>query len=89
MPRDTFQTSSDSLISPAQFCFAINPSDSAELERVTKAIYIGHGGEVTLRALDNVQDVTFRNVPSGAILDVRLSALRATGTTATDIVGLA
>jgi len=33
--------------------------------------------------------VTFRNVPAGYILDVRAVAVRATGTSATAIVGLA
>lgn len=89
MPKDTFQGSTDSLISPAQYCFAIVPDDIGELERVTKAIYVGQGGDVTLRALDNDGEVTFRNVASGAILDVRVRALRATGTTAGEIVGLA
>ncbi|KUO54151.1 MAG: hypothetical protein APF82_00450 [Sphingomonadales bacterium BRH_c42] len=89
MPRDPFQNSTDSLISPAQYCFAITPSDSGDLDRVTKALYIGLGGDVTLRALDNDVDVTFRNVASGAILDVRVSAVRAAGTTAANIVGLA
>lgn len=89
MQRDTFQNSTDSLISPAQYCFVIAPSDTGELERVTKAIYVGQGGDVTLRALDNDADVTFRNVASGAILDVRVSAVRSAGTTASSIVGLA
>lgn len=89
MPKDNFSNSSDSLIAPAQFCFEITPSDTQELQVVTKAVYIGQGGDVTLLAIDNASDVTFRNVPTGAILDVRVSAIRATGTSAADIVGLA
>lgn len=89
MPKDNFSNSSDSLIAPAQFCFEITPSDTQELQVVTKAVYVGQGGDVTLLAIDNASDVTFRNVPTGAILDVRVSAIRATGTSAADIVGLA
>ncbi|MGQ7829926.1 spike base protein, RCAP_Rcc01079 family [Altererythrobacter sp. Z27] len=89
MPKDNFQNSADSLISPAQICFPIAPSDSEELLQVTKAIYVGEGGDVTLRTIDGPGDVTFANVPTGAILDVRVRAVRATGTTATNIVGLA
>lgn len=89
MPQDKFHTTSDNLTSPAQLCFAITPDDLAELGQVTKAIYVGNGGDVTLRSLDGPGDVTFANVPSGAILDVRVRAVRATGTTATAIVGLA
>lgn len=89
MPQDKFQTSSDSLTAPAQICFAITPDDLAEVAQVTKAIYIGSGGDVTLRSLDGPADVTFTNVPTGAILDVRVRAVRSTGTTASNIVGLA
>ena len=89
MQKDNFQRSSDSLISPAQSCFNITPDDVQELEQVTKAIYVGTGGDIALRAVDNTSDVTFRNVAEGAILDIRVSAVRANGTTAADIVGLA
>jgi len=89
MPKDTFQNSSDSLIAPAQVCFQVTPDDVIELEAVTKAIYVGQSGDVTLRAVDSSADVTFRNVQGGSILDVRVSAIRSTGTSAGDIVGLA
>lgn len=88
MPKDSFQTSSDSLIAPAKAAFDITPNDIAELQEVTKAIYIGTGGDVVLRPQEGLADVTFRNLQSGAILDVRVSAVRATGTSATDIIGL-
>ena len=89
MPTDTFSTTSDSPIAPAQDCFAIAPDDNAELSKVTKAIYIGAGGDVVVRALRAEADVVFRDVPSGYILDIRAIAVRANGTTATDLVGLA
>lgn len=89
MPQDKFQTSSDSVIAPAQYCFTVAPHNSQELEQVTKALYVGIGGDVTLRAASGQTDVTFANVPSGAILDVRVRAVRLTGTTAAGIVGLA
>ena len=89
MPNDKFQASSDSLIAPASQCFTITPNDSLSLEQITKAVYVGNGGDVTLRACDSAQDVTFSNVPTGAILDVRVAAVRSTGTTASAIVGLA
>lgn len=89
VPSDKFESSSDSLIAPASVCFAIIPSDSLELPQVTKAIYVGTGGQVTLAPVDNTAPVTFVNVPSGAILDVRTSKILATGTDASDLVGLA
>lgn len=89
MASDQFQLSGDSVISPARKCFAITPSDSAELPTVAKALYIGTGGDLCLKAADDTAFVTFRNLPDGFIIDVRAIAVLATGTTAADIVGLA
>lgn len=89
MPQDPHGNAADSLVAPAQTCFSITPSDLAELALVTKAIYVGTGGDVTLRTVRGNQDVTFRNVPTGSILDVRATAVRAAGTSADDIVGFA
>jgi len=89
MPTDSFSTTSDSPIAPAQDCFSIAPDDNAELSKITKAIYVGSAGDVVIRASRAEADVVFRNVPGGYILDVRASAIRANGTTATDLIGLA
>ncbi len=89
MFEDPFKDTADSVIAPAQTCFAIIPNDSSDLPQATKAIYIGQGGDVTLRAVSADQDVIFRNLASGTILDVRIRSIRAAGTTASDIVGLA
>lgn len=89
MPNDSFSHYTDSPIAPAGTCFAVAPSDSADLPAVTKALYVGTGGTVVVRPLNGAEDVVFRNVPDGGILDVRVRAVRSTGTTAGDIVGLA
>lgn len=89
MFEDPFANSTDSLMAPASDCFAIAPSDSADLPRGTKALYVGMGGDITLLAVEGDSDVTLRNVIGGSILDLRVRAIRATGTTASDIVGLA
>lgn len=89
MLDDPFRAQTDTAMAPAARCFAIVPSDSAELEQATKAIYVGQAGDVVLRSVLGSDDVTFRNVPAGSTLDVRVRAVRAAGTTADDIVGLA
>lgn len=89
MPSSSFPPSVDSAMAPALECFAITPDDTAILPSLTKAIYVGTGGDIVLRSARGEADVTFRNIPSGYILDVRVAAIRATGTTADDIVGLA
>lgn len=87
MVTDRFASHGDSADSPATEAFAITPSDSGELPAATKAIYVGSAGHVTLRPLRGGADVTYRNVPTGCYLTVRASHVRATGTTAGDLVG--
>ncbi|MEY4722116.1 MAG: hypothetical protein RIQ46_1841 [Pseudomonadota bacterium] len=89
MPTDNLSRFSDSPSSPARACFAVTPSDSGELAVVTKALYVGTGGDLVIMPVDGTDPVTFRNLPDGGMLDVRVRAVRATGTTATDLVGLA
>lgn len=89
MTFDPFDAASDSLTAPARRTFAITPDDQAELSVVSKAIYVGIGGDVVLRTVDSDTDVTFANVQNGTILDLRCLHVRATGTSAAGIVGLA
>lgn len=88
MTRQPFEDFADTPTAPSLDCFAITPSDQDDLPAVTKAIYVGEGGSVVLRPVRGSNDVTFRNLPSGYVLDVRVSAIRATGTTATSLIGL-
>ena len=88
MIHDPFDRTADSLMAPAGDCFAIAPDDSSELTRATKAIYVGQAGDIALVPVRGSSAVIFRNVPAGTILDVRVRAIRATGTNAGDIVGL-
>lgn len=89
MFEDPFAGSIDSPIAPAEFCFTILPDDIANLPRATKGIYVGESGDIVLRAVRSQSDVTFKNVPAGATLDVRAFAVRDTGTTAGSLVGMA
>lgn len=73
---------------PAAQSIAITPHDSNALTTVTKAIYAGGGGDITLRLTGDSSDRVFKNVPNGGILDVRAAYVRATGTTATFLIGL-
>ncbi len=89
MANDPFSSQTDGASEPSRQPFAVTPSDSAELPLLPKALYVGTAGHVALRGADATADVVFRNVPAGSIIDVRASFVRATGTTAADIVGLA
>lgn len=89
MPNGKFAKTTDSLIYSARNCSSITPSDVDEITQITKAMYVGTGGDVTLRSVDGETDVRFANVNAGAILHVRALFARSTGTTTSDIVGLA
>ena len=89
MPTDSFANHIGALNDPARDAFAIQPSDSGALAVLPRALYVGTGGALTLRCVDGQADVVFKNVGSGQILDLRVSHVRATGTTAADLVGLA
>lgn len=72
---------------PSRGPFTVSPNDNTALTKPAVALYVGTTGHVTLKGVDGA-DVVFKNVPSGFILPVQTNFVRATGTTATDIVGL-
>lgn len=66
--------------------FAITPSDSVDLADYPRAIYIGGAGNITMTLASG--DVVFTGILAGTVLAVRPSRIKATGTTATAMVGL-
>lgn len=73
---------------PAERAEPITPDDDNDLPFQTRAIYVGVAGDVSL--VPRVGDaVTFTAVPAGTVLPVRADRVRATGTTATNLVALA
>ena len=88
MGIDSFLQFTDSPSEPATGAFAIVPHATNELPFVTKAVYIGGAGDVTLRPLNSETDIQFRNLAAGSVLDIRAKAIRVAGTSATFLVGL-
>jgi hypothetical protein len=84
---DPFAQFSDSPSAPSSDAFPLVPHDTSPLASVTKAIYVGTGGHIVLRAVRSATDVIYRNVPAGSYLTIRATHVRATGTTAGDLVG--
>lgn len=72
---------------PADRGFAITPSDVSDLSATTRAIYVGTAGNLAV-TLASGDAITFANVPAGAVLPVQAVAVKATGTSATDLVAL-
>ncbi|MEE4451348.1 spike base protein, RCAP_Rcc01079 family [Novosphingobium resinovorum] len=84
---DPFETHSDAAFAPSRAPYTIVPSDAEALTLVPKGIYVGTGGDIVLRGVDGTSDVTYRNLPDASYVAVRALYVRATGTTAADLVG--
>lgn len=90
---DVYSTSSHGNISdPASLYEAITPSDSVDLTHISRGLYIGGAGDVTVISppapLGIGATVLWSAVPAGTILPIRVSRVKATGTTATTINAL-
>ncbi|MFD1034536.1 hypothetical protein ACFQ15_07725 [Sphingomonas hankookensis] len=83
---DPFPCHGDSPDAPSRAPYLVTPSDSTDLPVIPKGLYIGTGGDVTLRGMNAAGDVTYRNLPDASYINVRAQYVRATGTTATDII---
>lgn len=81
-----FEYQADAEFTPSRAPYAITPDDATELPRIPKGIYVGTGGDVTLRGVEGDTDVTYRNLPNASYILVRARFIRATGTTATDLI---
>jgi hypothetical protein len=87
MPNDRFQTYTRGLTAPATGAFAIVPSDTLELAETARAIYVGGAGTMTLVTRDG-GTAAFAGLAAGTVLPVSAVRVLATGTTATNLVGL-
>lgn len=87
MTQDTFRKHGRSLTGPPDEAASIAPSDTADLAVATRALYVGTGGDVRLRMLGG-GEITLANVASGSLIPIRATRVFATGTSATQLVGL-
>ncbi len=85
---DRFANFQPSLSGPASTGFAIVPSNDTELAEATRALYVGSGGDLAVTMLSGAT-VVLTGVAAGSLLPLRVVRVRATGTTAGAIVGLA
>ena len=76
---------------PAVDGFAITPNDTIVFAQTTRSIYVGGGGNVSIKFGNKAQTnsvITFTGVPAAFFLPVRAQSVMNTGTTATGIIGL-
>lgn len=84
---DTFYSSNVGLASPFVHAFAITASDSTDLANVTRAIYVGGGGNIALITAGG-ETVTITGALIGFVYHIRATRVLSTGTSATNLVGL-
>jgi hypothetical protein len=77
----------DGMMAPAARAAAVAPHDSNPLAEPARALFVGTGGDIVACGVSG-GDAVFKNVPDGTVLPFRAQFVRATGTTATDILAL-
>lgn len=66
----------------------ITPNDNTDLPYITRGVYVGVTGDVSVVAAGNGATVVFAGVAGGTILPIQVTRIRATGTTSTSVVAL-
>lgn len=76
--------------SPGRKAIAITPHATNPIytDVPVKGVYVGVGGDITLRGVDDTVDTLWKNVPSGTYLRFRAQYVRAVGTTATNLLAI-
>lgn len=82
---NTYQDQNVTLDSPYVSCEAVTPSDEDELAVVSRAIFTGDGGTMSVIMLDGTQ-ADFVNLAAGLTIPIRVRQVKATGTDATNIL---
>lgn len=72
---------------PASRAETVTPSDSVDLADVSRALYVGATGDLSV-IMEHGGTVTFRNVVGGTIMPIRVSRVLDAETTAFEIVAL-
>ena len=84
---DAFSRFQATVISPLTTAASVTPHNTNELTYVTRALYIGGTGDVSVTMQDG-GEVIFAGVPAGTTLPIRVKIVKATGTDASDIIAL-
>ena len=72
---------------PATSAAAVTPSDTEILSPLSRMIYVGGAGDLSVVMLDGSSAV-FKAIPAGTTLRIRVSKVLSTGTSATAILAL-
>jgi hypothetical protein len=83
---DNFAGLQPGLSSPATDGVAVTPSDSTVLT-TTRAIFVGGAGNLAV-VMASGNSLTLTGVTAGSLLPMRVTKVKSTGTTATNIAAL-
>ena len=72
---------------PAGNALAVTPADS-DMTEISRAVYVGSNGNLTVKMAGSENIVTFTSVPAGSLLPIRVIQIRSTATTSINIVAL-
>ena len=75
------------MMTPVAKAAAVVPADDGALTKV-KGLYIGTGGDIKVDMEASGTAITFKNIPDGTFLWIRVSRVYNTGTSASNIVAL-
>jgi hypothetical protein len=85
---NTFARQGGTTLDSGQNSFAVTPSDTASLPFVTRALYVGGAGNISVLLINDTVPVTLMNAVAGSLLPLRVSQVMNTNTTATNLVGI-
>lgn len=73
---------------PAGRAIAVTPNDNVDIAFVSRGVYVGGTGDLTVVMADDGTTQVFVAVPAGAVLPIAVSRVKSTGTSASSIVAL-
>ena len=76
----------DSQLAAVVDASAVTPSDTVDLPYATRSLYVGGAGDVTVMLVRASAQVTYKAVPAGTRLNISVTRVYATLTTATSIL---
>jgi hypothetical protein len=86
--RNFHPTANPNRSDPASFAVVVTPSDGTDLSFVTRAVYVGTGGDLNVDMDGDGATRLFVNVQSGSTLPISVRRIRSSSTSALNIMAL-
>lgn len=87
MAQDVHAGQSETLSSPCDNGAVVTPNNDTDLTYVTRALWVGGAGTVNV-VLAGGQTVLFSGIQAGTLLPLRVSRVKSSSTSATNIVAI-